>query len=64
MIDKTKAIEHIKNHAGEYPTTKKALVEACNNMSEFSDDEKKWFADTLQDGTYENAGAVIKALGW
>ncbi len=61
---KQKAMDHIKAHAGGYPTTKKALVEACNGMEEFSADEKKWFMDTLPDKEYKTADEVTMALGW
>lgn len=63
MINKEKAIEHIKNHVGTYPTTASALKMACNNMSEFTDEEKKWFSDNLPEGTYGSSEDVIKALG-
>lgn len=52
---------HIKDHV-DYPTTKKALVEACNNMTEISDEDKKWFIDTLPEGEYKKPGDVMKAL--
>ncbi len=54
-------VEHIKSHA-EYPATKHALIEACNNMEEFSDEHKRWFAKALPARTYKNATEVIKAL--
>lgn len=64
MIDKKIAAEHIKNHVSGYPTTKADLVAACNNMSDFSDADKKEFADKLPDGTYNTPEDVMKALGW
>ena len=54
-------MEHIKSHA-EYPATKQALIEACNNMEEFSDEHKRWFAKALPTRTYKNAAEVIKTL--
>lgn len=66
MDEKTKKsmIDHIKNHHDGFPTDKSKLVAACNNMSEFTDESKKWFAKTLPDGNYDSAGDVLKALGW
>lgn len=57
-------MEHIKNHHDGFPTTKAKLVAACNNMSEFTDEAKKWFADNLPEGTYKTADDVLKGLGW
>lgn len=63
MVDKAKFEEHIKTHHDGFPATKDKLIAACNNMSEFTDEEKKWFADTLPAGTYDSAEKVISALG-
>lgn len=56
------AMDHMKDHV-TYPVTKADLVAACNNMSEFSDADKKEFADKLPDGTYNSAEEVTKAMG-
>lgn len=55
--------EHIMNHHDGFPVTKAKLVEACNNMGDFSEEVKNWFASTLPESTYNNAGEVLKALG-
>ena len=52
---------HIKAHM-EYPATKKQIVEACNNMSDVSADDRAWFAKTLPDKKYKSSDDVIKAL--
>lgn len=57
------AIAHLKEHQ-MYPTTKKELVKECNNLSDFSDKDKKWFMDNLPDKTYNSAEDVMTALGW
>ena len=54
-------ITHIKSHSN-YPATKEDLVKACNNLSDFTRDQKRWFEKTLPAKTYESAGAVIRAL--
>ena len=66
MDGKTKQmmIEHIKTHAGGYPVTKEQLVAACENMSEFTAEQKEWFASALPTGSYNTAGDVIKAIKW
>lgn len=62
---KTKRLvkEHVKKHIN-YPTTKDALIKACNDMSDFSKDQKTWFEKTLPSGNYRNANEVLKGLGW
>lgn len=59
---KKAVIEHIKNHVGIYPASSKTLAEACNNMSEFNTDVKKWFSKSLPAGTYKSPDQVLKAL--
>lgn len=54
-------IEHLKEHQ-EYPATKKELVAACNNLSDFSEEDKKFFTNHLTDKTYDSADEVIEAL--
>lgn len=55
-------MDHLKTHQ-KYPATKAQLVAECNNLSDFSDDDKKKFAEKLPDGTYNSAEGVMKALG-
>ena len=35
------AIAHLKNHQ-DYPASREELVQACNNLSDFSEEEKRW----------------------
>lgn len=53
--------EHIRKHL-TYPATKKALVEACNRMSDVPKADRDWFEKNLPDRTYKTADEVIKAL--
>jgi hypothetical protein len=53
--------EHLKKHQ-KYPATKAELVAECQNLSDFSAEDKAWFADNLPEGTYNNADEVLKAL--
>lgn len=62
MKDMKNAKMHLKEHI-KYPATKQQLVEACNKMSDFSDDDKKWFEEHLPEGTYKSAEDVMSALG-
>lgn len=57
------AMDHLKTHL-KYPATKADLVAACNNLSDFSEEDKKEFMEKLPEGTYNSADDVIKALGW
>ncbi len=54
---------HLQQHQ-TYPTTKADLVKTCNGLSDFSDADKKWFSDTLPEGSYNSADDVMNALGW
>jgi len=62
MQNKKGAIDHLKNHQ-KYPATREDLVAECDNLSDFSDEDKEWFMDNLSEGTYDSADAVIEALG-
>lgn len=59
---KKEIMKHVNEHV-TYPTTKQALVEACNNMSHVPEEDKKWFMDTLPEGEYKSPEDVKKALG-
>ncbi len=61
MNDVKNAIHHLREHQ-EYPATKEELIAECDNLSDFSEADKKWFADNLPDKTYNSADEVIKAL--
>jgi hypothetical protein len=62
MQDAANAKKHLKDHQS-YPATKEELVAECDNLSDFSDEDKKWFIKNLPEGTYNSAEEVIKALG-
>jgi len=52
---------HLKNHV-QYPADKKAVVAACNGMSDAPQADRDWFAKTLPEGQYRSAEEVAKAL--
>ena len=54
-------LEHAKRHV-EYPTSKKALVEACNNFSDVTREDKDWFEKNLPEREYSEPIEVLKAL--
>ena len=54
-------LEHAKRHV-EYPTSRKALVEACNNFSDIPPEEKDWFEKNLPERAYREPIEVIQAL--
>jgi len=62
MQNQAGAIAHLKTHQ-TYPATKADLVAACNNLSDFSEEDKKSFSQNLPEGTYNTAEDVMKALG-
>lgn len=63
MKDIKNAMMHLRDHQ-TYPATKADLVKTCNELSDFSEEDKKWFADSLPDKTYKSAEEVASALGW
>lgn len=63
MQNKKTAMDHLKSHV-TYPATRSDLVTACNNLSDFSDEDKKEFENSLPEGTYNTPEDVTKALGW
>ncbi len=62
MQDQANTMMHLKDHM-TYPATKDELVAACNNMSDFSEGDKKSFAETPPEGTYKSAEEVAIAIG-
>lgn len=63
MKDIKNAIGHLKSHQ-TFPATRDELVKTCNDLSDFSDEDKKWFEANLPDKEYKSAEEVVKALGW
>jgi len=41
MQDVKNAIDHLKNHQ-KYPATKEQLVKECDDLSDFTEEDKKW----------------------
>lgn len=62
MKNKKGAIDHLKNHQ-TYPATRDKLVAACNELSDFSPEDKMEFEQKIPEGTYNSAEDAIKALG-
>lgn len=62
MQNKQNAIDHLMNHQ-KYPATKAEMVKECDDLSDFSDADKKWFREHLMNKTYGSADDVIESLG-
>ncbi|MBI2337760.1 hypothetical protein HYU95_01115 [Candidatus Daviesbacteria bacterium] len=62
MQDTKGAIDHLRQHQ-TYPATKDELVKECNELSDFSKEDKEWFEKNLPEGNYKSADDVIAALG-
>lgn len=62
MHDMENAKMHLQEHQ-KYPATKAELVAQCNNLSDFSEEDKREFAEKLPEGTYSSANEVMAALG-
>ena len=56
------ALVHLKTHQG-FPATRAQLIEECNELSDFSAEDKAWFIKNLPEGTYNSASQVIRTLG-
>lgn len=56
------AIDHLRTHQS-YPASKADLMKACNDLTDFSAEDKQWFTVHLPEGTYNSADEVIKVLG-
>jgi hypothetical protein len=52
---------HLKNDV-MYPADRKAILAACNNMSDYPKEDRDWFSKTLPEGKYTNAHDVLQAL--
>jgi hypothetical protein len=63
MKDMKNAIGHLKSHQ-TFPATRDELVKTCNELSDFSAEDKKWFEDNLPEREYKSAEEVVGALGW
>ena len=62
MQNKEGALDHLKSHQS-YPATKAELVAECDNLSDFSEEDKKEFTEKLPDKSYNSADEVVEALG-
>lgn len=57
------AMSHLKTHQ-KYPATKEELVKECDNLSDFSEEDKRWFESNLENKTYSSAEEVMQTLGF
>ena len=62
MQNKQGAIDHLKSHQ-TYPANKADLIKACNDLADFSAEDKAWFIEHLPEGSYNSADDVVTALG-
>lgn len=58
-----RAVE-VSEHLGHvtYPTTKKELVKACNNMTDVPRSHREWFERNLPDRSYTGADHILGIL--
>jgi len=54
MVSKKELIGHIRDDV-EYPATKTAILEACNNMEHLPKADRDWVAKSLPDRTFKTA---------
>lgn len=60
--DMKNAKDHLKMHQ-KYPATYEELVKECDNLSDFSEEDKRWFKTHLPNKSYKSAEEVMSALG-
>lgn len=53
---------HLREHIDKWPATKQDIVTACNNVSDLPEAERKWFMESLPEGTYKNPDEVEMVL--
>jgi hypothetical protein len=54
---------HLREHIKTWPATKEDIVQACNNVSDIPEEERRWFIENLPEGTYhtpEEAEMVLQ----
>jgi len=61
MSNLASELGHLKNHVA-YPSDRKTVIAACNDMVDVPEADRTWFAKNLPEGNYSNAEAVIRAL--
>ena len=59
--DRKHLLQHLKDHQ-DFPATRAELLASCKDLIDFTDAEKKWFADRLPEGTYNSPDEVMKAV--
>jgi hypothetical protein len=55
-------LTHIRQHVTRWPAGKQDIAAECQGMSDITDQEKKWFLDSLPEGIYDTPEDVLKAL--
>ena len=56
-------VEHLKTHHTKWPATYEELVAECNNLSDFSAEDKRELMEKLPKKSYNTADEVLAALG-
>src|SRR5439155_22426014 len=54
--------KHLREHQ-RYPATKAQLLAECDNLADFPDVDRRWFAEHLPDRSYSSPDAVLEAVG-
>ena len=63
MQNMQSVVDHLKTHHTKWPATYEELVAECNQLSDFSAEDKKEFMEKLPKKTYNTADEVLTALG-
>ena len=53
---------HLRDHVAKWPASKQDIIATCQNMSDITSGEQKWFMETLPDKVYDTPEDVVKAL--
>ena len=54
--------KHLRDHQ-RYPATRAEILAECDNLSDFTDQDRRWFAEKLPEATYHSPDEVLEVIG-
>lgn len=53
---------HLRTHQ-RYPATRAEILAECDNLSDFTDADRRWLASKLPDRRYQSPDEVLEVIG-
>jgi hypothetical protein len=53
---------HLQDHIETWPATKEDIVQACSNMSDIPETERRWVQENMPEGLYHTPEEAEMAL--